>query len=106
MWICDTDKVMKLYNLVGELEQSIKTKSGNRPNDIAVTRSCHGDLVYTDKKDRIVNIMKYKQTESVIKPSYVCSAPSDDLMVVMDSDDGTQGKAVRCSDSKQQRWKP
>ena len=50
------DKIMKLYSLQGELLKSVKTKSGNMPLDIAMTRS--GGLVYSDYKDR-----------SIIKPS-------------------------------------
>lgn len=65
IWTCSSNSIMRLYNLQEKLMKSIKTKSGNEPYDIAVTRS--GDLVYTDRYDRSVNIMKNTQIESVIR---------------------------------------
>lgn len=65
MWICGSDNFMSLYSLRGELLKSVGTKSGNRPYDIAVTKS--GDVVYTDKIEKTVNIMKDTQIESMIK---------------------------------------
>ncbi|XP_065939081.1 tripartite motif-containing protein 3 isoform X1 [Magallana gigas] len=107
MWTCGFgDKIMRLYNLRGELVKSVQTKSGYHPWDIAVTRS--GDLVYTDYKDRTVNIVKNTQIQTVIRlrgwrPWGVCSTSSGDLLVVMVSDDDKQTKVVCYSGSTEKQ---
>ncbi|XP_052677144.1 tripartite motif-containing protein 2-like isoform X1 [Crassostrea angulata] len=106
MWTCGEDNIMRLYNLQGELVQSIHSKSGKNPWDIAVTRT--GDLVYTDDKDRSVNILKKKKIKTLIRtrdwiPRNVCSASSGDFLVVMTSDDEKQTKVVRYSDATEKQ---
>lgn len=81
---------------------SIQTKSGNRPGDVSVTNS--GDLVYTDDKDKSVNIVKNTKIQEVIrqrgwKPRNICSTISGDLLVIMDKKQNT--KIVRYFYSKE-----
>lgn len=61
-WNCGNDSIMSLNDLKGEPVRSIPPKSGNRPWDIAVTRS--GDLVYTAYNERTVNIVKNSQMKT------------------------------------------
>lgn len=46
---------MKLHNLQGQLLESIKTKSGNAPEDKTVKTG--ENLVYTDPKDKSLNMV-------------------------------------------------
>ncbi|XP_048773505.2 E3 ubiquitin-protein ligase TRIM71-like [Ostrea edulis] len=106
IWARGNNSTMKLFSInQGSLLKSITTKSGNVPWDLAVTNS--GDLVYTDYKDRTVNIVKNEEIQTVIKlqnwkPRGVCSTSSGDLLVIMDNDDRKQykqSKVVRYSGS-------
>ncbi|XP_048748922.2 E3 ubiquitin-protein ligase Trim36-like [Ostrea edulis] len=110
VWTHGADNTMKLLDLQSKLLTSIKTKSGNAPHDIEVTRD--GDLVYTDDSNKTVNLVKNKQIHTVITlqkgwgpfrqswlPLSVCCTASNELLVAMTSDDVKQSKVVRYSGS-------
>ncbi|XP_061171064.1 uncharacterized protein LOC133180605 [Saccostrea echinata] len=101
IWTRENDSIMKLYNLQGKLVKSIWTSSWKNTDDIAVTKS--GDLIYTDYKRRSINIVNKRDISELIrlegwKPSNVRCTLTDDLLVIMDSDDGEQSKLVRYVD--------
>ncbi|XP_022308188.2 uncharacterized protein LOC111114194 [Crassostrea virginica] len=117
IWTSGETNIMKLYNLQGLLLKSVRTQSGNAPEEIAVTRG--GDLVYTDYGDRSIKIVNFThikpffripgrksktnvQIRILVKlkgwtPRYLCSTSLDDLLVMMISDDGKQTRIVRYS---------
>ena len=110
IWTRGLDKVIRMYNIKGELLESIQTRSLNEPYDIAVLQS--GELVYTDPKDCSVNIVRNAQVEPLIrlagwvwtwKPLGVCSEASGDLLVTMVSFDHKQTKVVRYRGSKEKQ---
>nr|XP_022309168.1 tripartite motif-containing protein 3-like [Crassostrea virginica] len=106
IWTSGYYNIMMLYNLQGELLQSIQTKSGNNPRDIAATRG--GDLVYTDPGDSSVNLVSGTKIQTLItllgwKPQGLCSTSCWDLLVSMRSDDGKQTKVVRYSGSTEKQ---
>ncbi|XP_065929549.1 tripartite motif-containing protein 2-like isoform X2 [Magallana gigas] len=102
IWIRGNSNILKLYNLQRGLLKSFKPKSGHCADDIAVTGN--GDLVYTDERNRTVNIVKKKKIETVITlqgwiPRGVCSTSRGDILVAMNNDNWqTPSKVVRYSD--------
>jgi hypothetical protein len=107
-WTSAEVKDMKCFDVQGKVINTIKTKSGEWPRDIAMTRN--GDLVYSDWKTRTVNKVKNGQTEEVItlqgwRPSQLCVTSSGDLLVTlyMYSDYQMQSKVVRYSGSTEKQ---
>lgn len=99
-WVCGSDKIMKLYNLHGDLPETCCTISGNEHWDIAVTSD--GSLVYTDVVVGSVNIMKTEETPEVIRPRCwvifnITRTYSGDLLVTIDSEYNKGSKVVRFS---------
>ncbi|XP_061168870.1 uncharacterized protein LOC133178130 [Saccostrea echinata] len=106
IWISKDCEYMRLININGKSgSKTIKSKSGDVPRDIAVTKS--GDLVYTDYNDRTVNIVKNEKIEEVIRlqnwlPCSVCSTSSGDLLVILKHcDDYIPSKVVRYNNSSE-----
>nr|XP_022300414.1 tripartite motif-containing protein 2-like [Crassostrea virginica] len=102
LWMSELTADIKCFNIQGVLQKTIKTKSGEGPNDIAVDRD--GALLYSDWKTGTVFKIKNDQTEEILtlqgwKPKSLCVTSSGDLLVTMYSDDRTQSKVVRYSDS-------
>ncbi|XP_052677677.1 uncharacterized protein LOC128158758 [Crassostrea angulata] len=106
IWTSGQTNDIKCFNIKGSLLQTIKTKSGNWPNDIAV--DSNGDLLYADGPKRTVNIVKNGQIEELIrlqgwKPVNLCFTSTGDLLVTMHSVDETQSKVVRYSGSTEKQ---
>nr|XP_022290183.1 uncharacterized protein LOC111101852 isoform X4 [Crassostrea virginica] len=102
IWTSGRTADIECFNTQGVLQKTIKTKSGIRPNDIAVYSD--GALVYSDGRPRTLYKVKNDQTEEIIRlqgwtPVSLCVTSSGDLLVTMFSDDKTQSKVVRYSGS-------
>ena len=100
IWTRGDNEIMKLYNLKGKLLNSVQTKSGKPPYDIAVTPS--GRLVYTDYWVRSINLVSGTQIQTLItlrawEPYGLCCTSSGDLLVIMINDEDQQTKVVRYS---------
>nr|XP_022308271.1 E3 ubiquitin-protein ligase TRIM36-like [Crassostrea virginica] len=133
IWTSGNNEIMNLYNMKGEVLKSVQTKSGNISGDIAVTRN--GGLLYADYRNRSINHVSGTQRQTRLTllrkksnpkiqtlitlqgwiPWGLCITSSEDLLVIMtsddenndddsdrdsdESDDGKQTKVVRYSGS-------
>uniref|UniRef100_K1PFR6 Tripartite motif-containing protein 3 n=1 Tax=Magallana gigas TaxID=29159 RepID=K1PFR6_MAGGI len=106
IWTSGWTNEIKCFNAYGSLQQTIFTKSGKVPSDIAV--DVGRDLLYSDWIERTVNTVKNGQTEELIRlqewvPSNLCVTSTGDILVTMYSDDDYQSKAVRYSGSTEKQ---
>ncbi|XP_065938061.1 tripartite motif-containing protein 2-like [Magallana gigas] len=106
IWTCGETNDIKCFNIKGSLLQTIKTKSEEWPNDIAVDSD--GNLLYCDWMEATVNKVKSEKTEELIRllewtPNKLCVTSTGDLLVTMYSDDRTQSKVVRYSGSTEKQ---
>ncbi|XP_078340612.1 uncharacterized protein LOC144617651 [Crassostrea virginica] len=98
IWTSGGTADIKCFNIQGVFQKTIKTKSGEMPNDIAVDRD--GALLYNDGITRTVYKVKNDQTVEIFtllgwKPANLCVTSSGDLLITMCSHDKTQYKVVR-----------
>uniref|UniRef100_K1PAA7 Tripartite motif-containing protein 2 n=1 Tax=Magallana gigas TaxID=29159 RepID=K1PAA7_MAGGI len=94
--------IIKSFTTSGNCMNTIKTKQGVYPDDIAVTSA--GDLVYCDRISKTLNQVKDGKIEEIIvfqrwKPINLCVSSTGDLLVVLSYDDRTQSKVARYSGS-------
>eukprot|EP00105_Crassostrea_gigas_P012853 XP_011428995.1 PREDICTED: uncharacterized protein LOC105329443 [Crassostrea gigas] len=106
IWTSARIKDIKCFRADGKLMETISTRSGKRPTDIAVTRA--GDLVYCDFKLNNLNIMKDEKIEEIIRiqgwsPKTLCVTSSGDFLVSIHNNDKTQSKVVRYSGSTEKQ---
>lgn len=100
IWTCGQGSKIKCFNMNGNSINAIKTKSGEEPDDIAVTSD--GCLLYSDRKTKTINKVMNGQIERLIKlqkwtPTYLCVTSSRDLLVGMSHEFKSQNKIVRYS---------
>ncbi|XP_022289060.2 uncharacterized protein LOC111101072 isoform X2 [Crassostrea virginica] len=106
IWTSGDTADIECFNTQGDLQKTIKTKSGDSPNDIAVYSD--GALLYSDLKTKTVYKVKNGQTEEIFRlqgwtPTNLCVTSSGDLLVTMYNDDYTQSKVVRYSGSTEKQ---
>nr|XP_034305060.1 uncharacterized protein LOC117682152 [Crassostrea gigas] len=104
IWTSGETKDIKCFNIKGSLLQTIKTKSEEWPNGIAVDSD--GNLLYSDRTEGTVNIVK--KTEELIrlqgwKVINLCVTSTGDILVTMCNDDKYQSKVVRYSGSTEKQ---
>ncbi|XP_062610735.1 E3 ubiquitin-protein ligase TRIM45-like [Saccostrea cucullata] len=84
-WISGKDTTIYCVDIHGEVQDSIKTASLERPTDITLTKQ--GDLIYTDYKNKTLNIVRQGRIEVLVttqegwKPRGLCATGSGDVLV-------------------------
>eukprot|EP00105_Crassostrea_gigas_P041820 XP_019925968.1 PREDICTED: uncharacterized protein LOC105335752 isoform X2 [Crassostrea gigas] len=106
IWTSGWTNDIKCFNSKSSLLQTIHTKSGYCPYDIAVDSD--GYLLYSDWSTRSVYKVKNGQTEELIRlqgwtPNQLCVISTGDLLATMFSVDFTQSKVVRYSGSSEKQ---
>nr|XP_034305170.1 uncharacterized protein LOC117680476 isoform X2 [Crassostrea gigas] len=106
IWTSGWNNEIKCFNAYGSLQQTIVTKSGEMPYDIAV--DVDRDLLYSVRTVGTVSKLKNGQTEELIRlqgwrPGNLCVTSTGDLLTTMFSDDYTQSKVVRYSGSTEKQ---
>ncbi|XP_065933424.1 E3 ubiquitin-protein ligase TRIM71-like [Magallana gigas] len=86
IWVSGSNSDIKCFNLEGSLLQTIKTKSGEDPFDIALDSD--ENILYIDRKTLTVNKVKNGLTEEVIRlrgcnPVNLCVTSTEDILVFM-----------------------
>nr|XP_034307083.1 uncharacterized protein LOC117682789 [Crassostrea gigas] len=106
IWTSGETNDIKCFNIKGSFLQTIKTESGNWPNDIAVDNN--GDLLYSDWQTMKVYKVKNERTDDLIRlqgwvPGNLCVTSTGDLLVTMYCNDKGQSKVVRYSGSTEKQ---
>lgn len=106
IWTSAEVPEIKCFNFKGKSIDVITPKSGQWPNNIAVTKD--GSLLYSDWTCQTVNKVTDEQVDEIIKlrgwiPGYLCETSSGDLLVEMCDENSTQVKIVRYFGSTQKQ---
>ncbi|XP_048766566.2 E3 ubiquitin-protein ligase TRIM71-like [Ostrea edulis] len=97
-WVSGEDKTIRRVDIHGSVRDTATTTC-IWPNGITVTRQ--GELVYSDGRNRTVNIVRHGRTETLItaprdwKPDRLCCTESGEILVSMGTTDDSQNKIVR-----------
>lgn len=106
IWTSGETANIYFHTIDGSILNTIKTKSGKFPNDLGLDSD--GNLIYSDGETMTVNKVTNGETEELIKlqgwvPSHLCVSCSGDLLISMFSDDKTQCRVVRYSESTEKQ---
>nr|XP_034306465.1 uncharacterized protein LOC105330559 isoform X1 [Crassostrea gigas] len=106
IWTGAKTRDIKCFSINGKCMKTITAKSGEMPNDIAVTSG--GVLVYCDWKIKTLNKINDGKIEQINRVKgwtliNLCLASTGDFLVSMYNDEMTQSKVVRYSESTEKQ---